>query len=148
MALFLESEVTIVSFSPANATYVKSVDTPVSFLFSDDVVKGTGCVVLKNTFGDIENICANSTNFVLDSRNLTVSSTNKLYYGSSYSVYFVDGPIVDKDGNAVTLAEGVYMFNVNSTCFFICLSVEKDNGPMFLGIGIGMCLMLIFIFVL
>ena len=117
MALFLESEVTITSFSPVNATHVDSVETPVSFLFSDEVVKGTGCVVLKNAFGDIENICANSTSFVLDGRNLTVSSAEKLYYGSSYSVYFVDGPIVDKDGNAITLAEGYYMFYVNSTSF-------------------------------
>ena len=120
MALFLESEVTITSFSPVNGTYVSSVETPISFLFSDEVVKGTGCVVLKNTFGDIENICANSTNFVLDGRNLTVSSAEKLYYGSSYSVYFIDGPVVDKDGNAITLAEGVYMFNVNSTSSFFC----------------------------
>ena len=120
MALFLESEVTITSFSPVNGTYVDSVETPVSFLFSDEVVKGTGCVVLKNTFGDIENICANSTNFVLDGRNLTVSSAEKLYYGSSYSVYFIDGPVVDKDGNAITLSEGVYMFNVNSTSSFFC----------------------------
>lgn len=112
--LFVESEVTITSFSPANATYVSSVETPVIFTFSDDVVKGTGCVVLKNAFGDIEHVCANSTNFSLQDRSLTISSAEKLYYGSSYSVYFLDGPVVDKEGSAIALPEGVYMFNVNS----------------------------------
>ena len=41
----------------------------------------------------------------------------ELIYGSSYSIYFEDTPVLDMSGEPVSLLEGVYMFTIASTVF-------------------------------
>lgn len=131
------SEVTIVEYSPANGAAINDIQSPIIMTFSDEVKKGNGTVVLRNGFNDTEVIDSTSSQFVLENRTLTVTSKDKFYYGSTYSVFFDGEPILDMEDVAVVLKEGTYSFSVN----------KKDNGPMFVGIGIGMGLMLILIFI-
>ena len=131
------SNVTIIEYNPANATVVSGVRFPVVLTFSDSIEKGDGAVVFKNDFGDEDKVTTNSTSFVFNGTTISVSLSDKYYYGSSYSIYFEGTPVLDLDGEPILLPEGVYSFTIDS----------KDNGPMLLGIGIGMGIMLVLIFV-
>ncbi|CBK22217.2 uncharacterized protein [Blastocystis hominis] len=120
------SSVTITEFNPANATVVSGISFPVILTFSENIQMGEGSIIFRNDFGDIEKVASNSTGFVLGEKNVTVTPGFELIYGSSYSIYFEDTPVLDMSGEPVSLLEGVYMFTI----------AKKDNGPMLIGIGI------------
>ena len=105
----------ITEFNPANGTVVKSIQFPVVFTFSEEVSKGDGCVSFLNDFGDTTNVCTNSTGIVIDGNNATVTIPDKFFYGSTYSVFFVDTPFLSQSGEAVSLAKGLYSFVISST---------------------------------
>lgn len=113
-SLILDSEVTIVEYSPANGAAINDIQSPIIMTFSDEVKKGNGTVVLRNGFNDTEVIDSTSSQFVLENRTLTVTSKDKFYYGSTYSVFFDGEPILDMEDVAVVLKEGTYSFSVNS----------------------------------
>lgn len=146
-SLIVDSEVTILEYSPANGASINDVQSPIVFTFSDEVKSGNGFVVLRNGFNDTEKIDSSSSQFVLVNRTLTVTSKDSFYYGSTYSVFFEGEPILGMDDVAVVLKEGTYSFSINSGSCCRMSFVEKDNKPMFIGIGIGMGLMLVLIFV-
>ena len=98
-----------------NGTVVNGVKFPVVFTFSEEVSKGEGCVAFLNDFGDTTNVCTNSTDIVIGGNNATVTIPDKYYYGSAYSVYFVDTPFLGQSGEAVSLEKGVYGFVISST---------------------------------
>lgn len=117
--LIVESDVKIVTFNPVNGTLMSSVSFPVGFAFSDTVSLGTGCVVFENDFGDLTKACDVDTITVGD-KNATVQLKDKFYYGSSYKVYFEDGPFVDANNATVVLAKGDYVFSIASMFLFGC----------------------------
>lgn len=84
---------TIVSYSPENGSTMKEIQFPIVFSFSEDVQKGVdGRVVIRNSFNDTEEVAVDSPRFVLNGRNLTITSKDKFYYGSTYSVFFAGSP--------------------------------------------------------
>ena len=106
---------TIVSYSPANNTFVSGVTIPIVLEFSDNVLAGEGYFVIKNSFGDVEEIPANSTQVVFGEKNVTVSSGKKYFYGSTNHMYFKENPVVDNEQNPIVLTEGMYLFSINSS---------------------------------
>lgn len=94
---------------------MKSIQFPVVFTFSEEVSKGDGCVSFLNDFGDTTNVCTNSTGIVIGGNNATVTIPDKFFYGSTYSVFFVDTPFLGQSGEAVSLVKGVYSFVISST---------------------------------
>lgn len=112
-----DSSVTITEFNPANATVVSGISFPVILTFSENIQMGEGSIIFRNDFGDIEKVASNSTGFVLGEKNVTVTPGFELIYGSSYSIYFEDTPVLDMSGEPVSLLEGVYMFTIASTVF-------------------------------
>ena len=98
---------------------MKEIQVPIVFSFSEDVQKGVdGRVVIRNSFNDTEEVAVDSPRFVLNGRNLTITSKDKFYYGSTYSVFFAGSPIVDMNNVTVALAEGTYSFSISSLrCF-------------------------------
>lgn len=111
--IIIESDVKIVTFNPVNGTLMSSVSFPVEFTFSDSVRLGNGCVVFENDFGDLTKACGVDSITVAD-KNATVQLKDKFYYGSSYRVYFEDGPFVDANNATVALNKGEYVFSINS----------------------------------
>ena len=105
----------ITEFNPVNGTTVSGIKFPVVFTFSEEVSMGNGCVVFLNDFGDMTNVCTNSTGIVIGGNNATVTIPDKYYYGSTYSVYFVDSPFLSQSGEAVSLVKGMYGFVISST---------------------------------
>lgn len=103
------------SFSPENGSTMKEVQFPIVFSFSEDVQKGVdGKVIIRNSFNDTEEVAVDSPRFVLDHKNLTITSKDKFYYGSTYSVFFSGSPVVDMNNGTVVLDEGTYSFSINS----------------------------------
>lgn len=119
----VESEVQITSFNPQNGTYMSTIDFPVQFTFSDDVFYGNGCVVFENDFGDLSKACGKEGGITINEKNATIQLKEKYYYGSSYRVFFEDGPFVDSVNNTISLVKGDYVFFINSwflLSIFIC----------------------------
>ena len=113
-SLIIDSEVTIVEYSPANGASINDIQSPIVLTFSDAVKTGNGSVVLRNGFNDTEVIETTSSQFVLVNRTLTITSKDSFYYGSTYSVFFDGKPILDLNNDPVVLNEGTYSFSINS----------------------------------
>lgn len=113
-SLIIDSEVTIVEYSPANGASINDIQSPIVLTFSDAVKTGNGSVVLRNGFNDTEVIEPTSSQFVLVNRTLTITSKDSFYYGSTYSVFFDGQPILDLNNVPVVLNEGTYSFSINS----------------------------------
>ena len=71
-SLIIDSEVTIVEYSPANGASINDIQSPIVLTFSDAVKTGNGSVVLRNGFNDTEVIETTSSPRVL----LTKKTTN------------------------------------------------------------------------
>ena len=111
---------TITEFNPANATVVSGISFPVILTFSENIQMGNGSIAFRNDFGDIEKVSSDSSAFVFGENNITITVSD-FYYGSSYSIYFEDTPVLDMNGEPVLLPEGVYTFTIDSTFFKSCL---------------------------
>ena len=113
-SLIIDSEVTIVEYSPANGASINDIQSPIVLTFSDAVKTGNGSVVLRNGFNDTEVIEPTSSQFVLVNRTLTITSKDSFYYGITYSVLYDGQPILDLNNVPVVLNEGTYSFSINS----------------------------------
>lgn len=122
----VESEVQITSFNPQNGTYMSTIDFPIQFTFSDVVFYGNGCVVFENDFGDLSKACGKEGGITINEKNATVQLKDKYYYGSSYRVFFEDGPFVDSVNKTISLVKGDYVFYVNSSFYYLFFICRKE----------------------
>ena len=61
-----------------------------------------------------------------DIKYATVQLKDKYYYGSSYRVFFEDGPFVDSVNKTISLVKGDYVFYVNSSFYYLFFICRKE----------------------
>lgn len=105
---------TVDTFIPAdNATGV-ALDANIVLTFSENIVKGTGNIVLKNGSGTTIATydAATSTNLTVSGKVLTINPTDNLTLGTAYTVELAAGTIKDAAGNSYA---GTTTYNFTAT---------------------------------
>jgi serralysin len=94
---------TIQSFSPADEASGVSIDTAIQVTFSENVVRGTGDIVLKDADGNVVATydAATSTNLSISGTKLTITPDAALEFNTGYSVEFAAGTLADASGNTL-----------------------------------------------
>lgn len=90
---------TITTFIPANGTTNSAVNLSASLTFSEDVVKGSGTIVLKKTSDNSIAQTINVSTATLTGRTLSVS-LNNLQVNTSYYLEVSAGAVTDLEGNS------------------------------------------------
>ena len=91
----------VTSFSPSASAINVAAATNLVALFSEDIQRGTGLILLKTAAGVIvaSYDAATSSNLNVTGSTLTINPTADLAYGTAYSVEFAPGSIKDLAGN-------------------------------------------------
>jgi methionine-rich copper-binding protein CopC len=92
---------TALAFSPADEAANIAIGTNVVITFSEDVQRGTGSILLKNTAGTLIETydSATSSNLTISGTTLTINPTANLGYSTGYKVEFTAGNLKDLAGN-------------------------------------------------
>lgn len=91
---------TLSSFIPVLNAIDVSINTPLAFTFDENIVNGTGNIIIYDSSDNIiESINVSSTGVSISGEILTIDLTNDLSYNNSYYVNIESGVIQDEVGN-------------------------------------------------
>lgn len=91
---------TLSSFIPVLNAIDVSINTPLEFTFDENIVNGTGNIIIYDSSDNIiESINVSSTGVSISGEILTIDLTNDLSYNNSYYVNIESGVIQDEVGN-------------------------------------------------
>lgn len=91
---------TLSSFIPVLNAIDVSINTPLEFTFDENIVNGTGNIIIYDSSDNIiESINVSSTGVSISGEILTIDLTNDLSYNNSYYVNIESGAIQDEVGN-------------------------------------------------
>ncbi|MCB5207811.1 Ig-like domain-containing protein [Methylovorus mays] len=94
---------TIKTLAPADEATGVSIDTAIQVTFSENVVRGTGDIVLKDADGNVIETyaAASSSNLSISGNLLTITPDSALQFSTGYSIEFAAGTVADASGNTL-----------------------------------------------
>ena len=92
---------TVLTFSPADEASGAAIAAHISLTFSEDIVRGSGTIVLKTAAGKVLATydAATSSNLDISGSTLTINPATDLSYSTSYKVELSAGAFKDAAGN-------------------------------------------------
>ncbi|MBF0400894.1 MAG: FG-GAP repeat protein [Magnetococcales bacterium] len=92
---------TLLSSTPADNTTSVATNSNIVLTFNENVVAGTGNIILSNGAGDVRAInVTDSSQVIVSGATVTINPTNDLLAGANYNVQFGSGVIKDTAGNS------------------------------------------------